>query len=76
MDTSEMMNEWMFLGLRKLAGVRDDDFMVRFGESFFVRYGEIINSLIVDGLLVWDGSALKLTAHGQDFGNRVFMAFV
>ena len=70
------MNEWMFLGLRKLAGVRDDDFMVRFGESFFVRYGEIINSLIIDGLLAWDGSALKLTARGQDFGNRVFMAFV
>jgi oxygen-independent coproporphyrinogen-3 oxidase len=76
MDTSVMMNEWMFLGLRKLAGVRDDDFMVRFGESFFVRYGEIINSLIIDGLLAWDGSALKLTARGQDFGNRVFMAFV
>jgi oxygen-independent coproporphyrinogen-3 oxidase len=76
MAPDEMMSEWMFLGLRKLSGIRDADFITRFGESFFVRYGEIINSLIIDGLLAWDGSALKLTAHGQDFGNRVFMAFV
>lgn len=76
MAPDEMMSEWMFLGLRKLSGIRDADFITRFGESFFVRYGEVINSLIADGLLAWDGSVLKLTDRGQDFGNRVFMAFV
>ncbi len=76
METQEMMSEWMFLGLRKLAGIRDDDFVARFGQSFFVPYGKVINSLIADGLLGWDGTVLKLTDRGQDFGNLVFMAFV
>lgn len=76
MEPGEMMSEWMFLGLRKLGGIRDDDFMARFGESFFVRYREVIDQLIADGLLECDGAILKLTATGQDFGNRVFMAFV
>ena len=76
MEPQEMMGEWMFLGLRKLAGIRDDDFIARFDESFLVRYGEVIDHLIADGLLAWDGAFLKLTARGQDFGNRVFMAFV
>ena len=76
MEIPEMRSEWMFLGLRKLGGIRDDDFRACFGESFFVCYGEVINSLIADELLAWDGSVLKLTSRGQDFGNRVFMAFV
>ena len=76
METPEMMSEWMFLGLRKLAGIRDQDFINRFGQSFFDCYGEVINGLIAEGLLTWDGSVLKLTDRGQDFGNRVFMAFV
>ena len=76
METREMMSEWMFLGLRKLGGIRDEDFMVRFGQSFYVSYGEVIRPLIADKLLEWDGAVLKLTARGQDFGNRVFGAFV
>ncbi len=76
METREMMSEWMFLGLRKLDGIRDDAFKDRFGQSFFVQYGNVINPLIAEGLLAWDGSVLKLTPRGQDFGNRVFMAFV
>ncbi|WP_373483284.1 radical SAM family heme chaperone HemW [Acetobacterium sp.] len=76
METREMMSEWLFLGLRKLSGIRDNEFMACFGESFFVRYGDVIKPLVADGLLEWDGSVLKLTARGQDFGNRVFMAFV
>lgn len=76
METREMMSEWMFLGLRKLDGIRDQDFINHFGQSFFVPYGEVINGLITEGLLVWDESVLKLTDRGQDFGNRVFMAFV
>nr|WP_320026796.1 radical SAM family heme chaperone HemW [uncultured Acetobacterium sp.] len=73
---AELMSDWMFLGLRKLGGIRDDLFKERFGLSFFDQYETAINSLINEGLLEWDGSVLKLTAMGQDFGNRVFAAFV
>lgn len=76
MTLAEQMSEWMFLGLRKLGGIREDDFCARFGESYFVPFGEVIQSLITARLLAWDGSVLKLTPRGQDFGNQVFMAFV
>ncbi|WP_296561469.1 radical SAM family heme chaperone HemW [uncultured Acetobacterium sp.] len=76
MEAQEMMSEWMFLGLRKLAGIREADFIARFGQSYFVSYGEVIKPLIADGLLQWDGVDLKLTPRGQDFANQVFMAFL
>lgn len=72
----EMMKEWMLLGLRKLNGIDDVVFKRRFGESFFGMYQNSIEHLIETGLLVRDGSVLRLTDHGQDFGNQVFMEFL
>jgi len=76
MMKDDLMSEWMFLGLRKLDGIDDADFRKKFSESFFVIYKEEIDSLIADGLLVTEGTILRLTPRGQDFGNQVFMAFV
>ncbi len=76
MKPAVMMSEWMFLGLRKLNGIRDEDFKARFGKSFFDVYQKVIDSLIEENLLEWDGVVLKLTPIGQNFGNRVFMAFI
>lgn len=76
MKTDMLMGEWMFLGLRKLSGIRDEDFKARFGQSFFIKYQKVICSLLKEDLLEWDGAILKLTPTGQDFGNRVFMSFV
>lgn len=72
----QIMGEWVFLGLRKLKGIDDGVFQKRFGKSFFRVYEKDIDFLIKEGLLVREGSVLRLTDHGQDFGNRVFMAFV
>ncbi|AFA49419.1 radical SAM family heme chaperone HemW [Acetobacterium woodii] len=76
MKPAVMMSEWMFLGLRKLNGIRDQEFKACFGKSFFTEYQKVIDSLIEENLLEWDGVVLKLTPTGQDFGNRVFMAFI
>lgn len=72
----QMMSEWMFLGLRKLKGIDDEAFQRRFGQSFFSIYKDAVYSLIKKGLLVRDGSIIRLTDRGQDFGNQVFMAFI
>ncbi|MGV8905548.1 MAG: radical SAM family heme chaperone HemW [Acetobacterium sp.] len=72
----QLMSEWLFLGLRKLKGVDDGIFQQRFGQSFFELYENDIAALIKKGLLVREGSNLRLTNHGQDFGNQVFMAFI
>ena len=73
---SQLMSEWLFLGLRKLKGIDEAAFQQRFGKSFFLIYENAINSLISQGLLVREGSILRLTDRGQDFGNQVFMAFL
>lgn len=72
----EAMSEWVFLGLRKLKGVDEDAFFQLFGEHLHGIYGEVIEKLIDDGLLEKKGAFLRLTHQGQDFGNRVFMAFL
>jgi len=76
MTKEDLMSEWMFLGLRKLDGIDDADFRGKFSQSFFVIYQEAIDALVADGLLVTEGTILRLTPRGQDFGNQVFMAFV
>lgn len=76
MTKAETMSEWMFLGLRKLGGVDDREFAERFCQSFFEVYQEVVSALIEDGLLTREGTMLKLTPTGQDFGNQVFMAFI
>jgi oxygen-independent coproporphyrinogen-3 oxidase len=76
MGENQMMGEWVFLGLRKLTGIDDVAFQKRFGKSFFIVFQKAIDSLINDRLLIREGSVLRLTDLGQDFGNRVFMAFV
>ena len=72
----QFMSEWLFLGIRKLKGIDDTVFQQRFGKSFFAIYKKAIDSLINQGLLVREGSIIRLTDRGQDFGNQVFMAFL
>jgi len=72
----QIMSDWMLLGLRKLGGIDDQVFQKRFGKSFIKVYAKTIDGLINEGLLVREGSILRLTDHGQNFGNQVFMAFL
>ena len=70
------MSEWMFLGLRKTAGVSDTDFKEMFGQSFDEIYPEQIAKLLWDGLLERKAGRLCLTRRGLDLANIVFEAFV
>ncbi|KNZ42024.1 radical SAM family heme chaperone HemW [Acetobacterium bakii] len=72
----QIMADWMLLGLRKLGGIDDRIFQKRFEKSFFRVYEKTIEGLIKAELLVREESVLRLTDHGQDFGNQVFMAFL
>ncbi len=72
----DMMSEWMFLGLRKTAGVSDTDFAAGFGRSFTEVYPDQIRQLVSCGLLEQEGGRLRLTRRGLDLANIVFEAFV
>ncbi len=72
----QWMNEWMVLGLRKLAGVDNREFQSFFQLDFFKVYENEIKALIKRNLLVQEGHCLRLSSHGQDFANQVFGTFI
>jgi oxygen-independent coproporphyrinogen-3 oxidase len=70
------MSEFIFLGLRRTAGIRLSDFHSSFGRDFWELYGEETEKLIRRGLLEQDGDELRLTALGLDLANNVFSEYV
>lgn len=72
----EQMEEQLFLGLRKMNGVRRDEFYKRFGISMDDVYGEAIKKLVERHLLVDNGTTIALTEQGLLLGNEVFQEFL
>ncbi|TMN21009.1 radical SAM family heme chaperone HemW [Lentibacillus cibarius] len=72
----EMIEEEMFLGLRKMSGVNRDLFREKFGFPYEALYGDVISMLVQKGLLINEGNNLRLTDQGVLFGNEVFEKFL
>lgn len=72
----EQIEEEMFLGLRKLAGVSKIDFREKFGFSPDALYRSEIDLLSAKGWLQDTGEVLHLTEDGLLFGNEVFEKFL
>ena len=66
----------MFLGLRLIKGISKHDFHTAFGIDIHEVYGEAIEKLKKLGLLDENRQYLKLTSHGLDFANDVFIEFL
>jgi oxygen-independent coproporphyrinogen-3 oxidase len=76
MSVTEQRGDFMFLGLRRKAGVDDRCYRAKFGTSFFADYGPEIQNLLEVGLVEKRGGTLRLTPLGMDLANQVFIAFV
>ncbi len=76
----EQMEEFMFLGLRLVRGVRNGDFYRRFGVSLEDIYGARIDKYVKEGLMAvrrengdW---RYALTEQGLDISNYVMAGFL
>lgn len=69
LSKKEKMEEFMFLGLRRMEGIRKNQFLERFGEELSGVYGEIIEKQQSQGLLWQDRERLWLTKRGIDVSN-------
>ena len=69
LSLKEQMEEFMFLGLRKMEGVSITEFEKLFGKDIEECYGEQIQSLIEQGLLEQKDGRLMLTRQGIDVSN-------
>lgn len=76
LSKNEMMEEELFLGLRKKEGVSIGKFEQKFGTSFEKRYGQIVQELQSDGLLKENNGFIQMTKNGLFLGDTVAEKFI
>ncbi|HEO1202498.1 TPA: oxygen-independent coproporphyrinogen III oxidase [Streptococcus agalactiae] len=76
LSKNEMMEEELFLGLRKKKGVSIGKFEQKFGTFFEKRYGQIVQELQSDGLLKENNGFIQMTKKGLFLGDTVAEKFI
>ncbi|MEH7650618.1 radical SAM family heme chaperone HemW [Bacillus safensis] len=72
----EQIEEEMFLGLRKIEGVKSADFQAKYGAAPEALFSTVLEDLEEKGLIVKDDNGIRLTRKGKLLGNEVFQAFL
>lgn len=72
----EQMEEYMFLGLRKMKGISTCEFERLFQKSIESVYGDKIRKLVKNGLIEEQKEFLRLTERGIDISNMVLAEFL
>ncbi|ALC81682.1 MULTISPECIES: radical SAM family heme chaperone HemW [Bacillus] len=72
----EKIEEEMFLGLRKTAGVNKHVFQEKFGQPVEAFFAETVQKLEKQGLLLNGTTNISLTHKGKLLGNEVFQSFL
>lgn len=72
----QRMEEFMFLGLRRIEGVSRKDFLQRFDVSLEEIYGDCMQRLLEKELVRTTGDRIQLTEYGIDISNYVLAAFL
>lgn len=72
----EMIEEFMFLGLRLTKGIEKNGFEKEFGKSIAEVYGAVIDKLKRERLVEEDKERIWLTEYGVDVSNAVLAEFL
>lgn len=72
----EQVEEEMFLGLRKRSGVNISKFKEKYKLDLYDIYQKEIAELIERNWLEEENGAIRMTEHGQLFGNDIFHRFL
>ena len=70
------MEEFMFLGLRKMEGISEKDFYEAFGRNIREVYGLQLKKLEEQKLIECRRKRVRLTERGIDVSNYVFSEFI
>lgn len=73
---NETIEEYMFMGLRKIDGISLRKFRERFNRDVYEMYKEVIEKFIGNGLLIRDEDYLKLSSKGIELSNVVMQEFL
>ncbi|NHI67814.1 radical SAM family heme chaperone HemW [Lactococcus formosensis] len=72
----QMIEEEMFLGLRKKNGVYIERFQKKFGQTLEEVYGPVIAKLKIQKMLLDADGRVRMTEKGFELGNEVFEQFL
>lgn len=73
---NDNMEEFMFIGLRKINGIDENEFKNRFSMNINDVYGEIINKYIDAGLLIRESGRIFLSEKGIEISNIIMADFL
>jgi oxygen-independent coproporphyrinogen III oxidase len=76
LDAAERLGEAAMLALRTGEGIRDDDFMSRFGVDARAVFAQPIKECREAGLLEETGEGVRLTARGRLLANTACLEFL
>lgn len=72
----DAMEEFMFLGLRRMQGISGTQFENCFGNTIEEIYGDVIEKLEQEKMLEVKEDKIRLTKRGIDVSNYVFCEFL
>ena len=75
-ERNAQMEEFMFLGLRMTQGVLREDFERAFGMTIESVYGDVLQTLLQEGLLEKSEGRIFLTDRGMDLNSYVSSQFL
>lgn len=70
------MEEFMFMGLRKISGISIEKFNKKFKISIYEVYGDVIKINKKKNLLIEEGGQLFLTSNGIEISNGIMSDFM
>ena len=75
-STSADMEEFMFMGLRKISGISISSFKQRFGVDIHSVYEDVINKYTMMGFMVECDDKIYLTYEGIEVSNVIMSEFL
>ena len=76
LSRAEQMEEALFTGLRLTDGIDLASVTSRYGSDVWTRYGEALTPFVQDGLVIREGSRLRLSRNGMLVANEILQVFV
>ena len=76
LSEKDLMEEFMFLGLRLKKGISEQEFMEKFGKTVEEVYQKVLIRLTEEGVLERKNGRIRLSEKGTDVANYVMAEFL
>ncbi len=76
LSRKDQMEEFMFLGLRRISGISEIDFQCRFSVDIQSVFGEKLSRFTSMGLMIHEGYHYRFSEQGMDVSNTLLSEFL